>query len=442
MSERSTTVRYRIVLWLTLAAALSYLCRNAVGVAESSMRADLGLTFEQSGWFMGAFFWTYAFFQIPSGWFSQHYGTRFSLCLFAIIWSLATLGMGLAPGLWLLVIAQLIMGIAQAGIFPASCNSVGHWMPISQRSLACGFLAAGMQIGAILAAALTGILLAPLGWRWVFIAFSIPGILWAIVFYIRFRDRPEQVPWLNNAELGIIQATGTTAQAERKFQGNQLHSWGAMLRSIDLWFLCGQQICRSAGYMFFASWFPTFLQSTRGISVETSGYLQGLVLAGTLTGSLAGGTTTDWIWRRTGNLRLSRCGVGAMALGTCGILVLAAWFVEDAKLAVTLLALGSFSAAFAGPCTFATTIEIGGARVPEVFGLVNMSGNLATAACPILIGKLFDWTANWDLALILFAGIYILGAVCWALVNPHRGATMELRKSTAPLPVSEAPSPA
>ncbi|MEZ6075129.1 MAG: hypothetical protein R3C56_05495 [Pirellulaceae bacterium] len=95
-----------------------------------------------------------------------------------------------------------------------------------------------------------------------------------------------------------------------------------------MWWLCGQQICRSAGYMFFASWFPTFLQETRGVSVAQSGFLQGLVLGGTLAGSLFSGRLVDWIWLRTGSLRLSRSGVGGTALASCGLLILAAWFVQ------------------------------------------------------------------------------------------------------------------
>lgn len=172
--------------------------------------------------------------------------------------------------------------------------------------------------------------------------------------------------------------------------------------------------------MFFASWFPTFLQETRGISVAGSGYLQGLVLAGTLTGSICGGLLTDWIWRRTKNLRLSRSGVGAAFLGGCGLLILGAWFVESYVVAVGLLTVGALFAALAGPCAFAATIDIGGTRVPQVFGLMNMCGNLAAAACPILVGMLFSWTSNWNLVLLVFAGVYLAGAVCWLFVNPQR----------------------
>ncbi|WP_372718121.1 MFS transporter [Novipirellula sp.] len=421
MAVAPTTIRYRTLTWLTLAAALAYLCRNAVGVAESTVREDLGFTLEQSGWFMGAFFWTYSLFQVPSGWLAERWGTRITLSLFAFAWSVATFGIGVAPGFGLLIVAQLVMGVAQAGIFPASCNSIGHWMPLGQRSLSCGILAAGMQGGAILASGLTGLLIAPMGWRWVFVGFAVPGILWTIGFYLRFRNDPSQDSRVNDSELALIQAA--RAPAIDPAAANKISEWRELLaiaRSPVMFWLCGQQICRGSGYMFFASWFPTFLQETRGVSVAESGYLQGLVLAGTLTGSIFGGTLVDWIWRRTGSLRLSRSGVGATFLAACAVLIVAAWFVQSAVLAVALLSLGSFLAALAGPCAFAATIDIGGPRVPQVFGLMNMVGNLAAAACPILVGWLFQWTSNWNLVLLMFAGVYMVGAICWVFVNPQK----------------------
>ena len=129
---------------------------------------------------------------------------------------------------------------------------------------------------------------------------------------------------------------------------------------------------------------------------------------------------TDCIWRRTRSLRLSRSGVGACALAICSLLILAAWFVQSPTLAVTLLALGALFAALAGPCAIAATIDIGGSSVPQVFGMMNMCGNLAAAACPVLVGKLFQWTANWNVVLLLFAFVYLAGAICWVFANPQR----------------------
>ena len=98
-------------------------------------------------------------------------------------------------------------------------------------------------------------------------------------------------------------------------------------------------------------------------------------------------------------------------------MILAAWFVQGLYPAVALLALGSMFAAIAGPCAIAATIDIGGQRVPQAFGMMNMCGNFATAACPVLVGWLFERTADWNIVLLLFAGVYLTGALCWVFVT-------------------------
>ncbi len=420
MTPTPTQVRYFALTAITLAAALAYLCRNAISVAESTIREDLGLTMVQSGWFMGCFFWTYALFQIPTGWYSERFGSRIAMSVYAVGWSVAMVGISFSPWFALLIAAQMLMGVAQAGIFPASCQSIGHWMPFSRRSLSCGLLTAGMQVGAILAAWLTGVLMLEMSWRWVFVLFALPGFAWALGFYARFRNHPHEDASVNAAELNLIHEEQEQRSTETQVTTNEWRELVAIFGSPMMWLLCGQQICRSAGYMFFASWFPTFLQETRDVTVAQSGLLQGLVYTGTLTGCLVGGTVTDWIWQRTSNLRWSRGGVGACSLAACGVLILTAWFVNSPGVAVGLLAIGAFFAALAGPCAFATTIDIGGSRVPQVFGTMNMFGNFAAASCPVFIAWFVEWTENWDWVLVIFAGVYLAGALCWSGVNPSQ----------------------
>lgn len=414
-SGRPTWGRHEVIGLLTLAAAIAYLTRNAISVAESTIREDLGLTIRQSGWFMAAFFWSYAALQVPGGSVAHLKGTRFAMVAFACGWSVAAILIGAAPGLWLLIVAQLLMGAAQAGIFPASCHAISHWTPLARRTLACGVLAVGMQVGAITASLTTGVMIDAMHWRWVFALYAVPGFLWALSFFLRFCNYPAKDSKVNAAELAIIRAGRLTVETSTTTPSPT--PWKLIFRSSSLWFLCGQQACRAAGYMFFASWFPTFLQATRGVSVKESGYLQALVFAGTLVGSLFGGLLTDWIWQRTGDLRLSRSGVGATFLFGCAVLILSAWFVESTLLAVLLLSVGSLLAAMAGPCASAATIDIGGNHVPQVYGIMNMSGNFAAAACPILIAEVFEWTSNWSIVLLLFAATYLIGAMCWAMVD-------------------------
>ncbi|MCA8999436.1 MAG: MFS transporter [Planctomycetaceae bacterium] len=412
---RPTTVRYRVLAFLTLSSAIAYLTRNAVSVSESTIREDLGLSLEQSGVFMGMFFWSYAVLQIPGGWLAHQKGAKFALLLFMFSGSLATLGIGLAPGLWLLLLAQLIMGAAQAGLFPAGCYSLSHWIPVANRAFACGIFTMGMQGGAITSSVLTAEFIAVVDWRLVFIVYAIPGLIWVALFWFLFHNRPQNDPSVNSAERNLIQPV--VEEPEAHSTNEKPVPWKEILTHSGIWFLCGQQVCRAAGYMFFASWFPTFLQVTRDVSVKESGYLQALVFSGTMAGCLCGGWLTDWVLNRTGNLRLSRSLVGTTFLMACSLLILSAWFVESTSMAVGLLTLGAFFAALAGPCAFSATMDIGGDYVPQVFGLMNMTGNLAAAACPVFIAYLFKMTTNWGLVLLVFSAIYAIGSICWVFVR-------------------------
>ena len=193
-----------------------------------------------------------------------------------------------------------------------------------------------------------------------------------------------------------------------------------MLKSRDLWLICGQQSFRAAGYIFYATWFPTYLKETRGVTTATSGLLSSLPLIAVVAGSLLGGALVDSVLSRTGSLRLSRQGVGVVALATCAALIAGAYFVQDPLNAVLLISVGSLFAALAGPCAYAITMDKGGGHVATVFGAMNMAGNLAAAACPVFVALLVTWTGSWDFLLFFFAGIYVAGRCLLDRNRPRR----------------------
>jgi sugar phosphate permease len=127
----------------------------------------------------------------------------------------------------------------------------------------------------------------------VFLAFAIPGILWTIGFSARFRDDPAEILACDSNELALIRAGRSIDASNTENETGEFDELLAIALSPTMWWLCGQQICRSAGIMFVASWLPTFLQKTHGVSVETSGYLQAVVEGGPLLGGIFGGLLTD-----------------------------------------------------------------------------------------------------------------------------------------------------
>src|SRR5262249_44455616 len=141
-SHRSPTrVRYLVLVWLCLMAAIAYIPRNYLGVAKDATQSGLRLSDEQMGWVMSAFFITYAVVQVPSGWLSHVWGTRRALPAFALPWSILTAAAAVTGGFTTFLLTRLGMGAAQAGIFPAATNTIAQWFPLRQRALANGSLA-------------------------------------------------------------------------------------------------------------------------------------------------------------------------------------------------------------------------------------------------------------------------------------------------------------
>jgi sugar phosphate permease len=154
-----TRVRYSIIMVSMLMAILLYLDRFCIGIAEPFIRQDLGLTKQQMGIFMSAFFWPYALAQIPSGWLADRFGARKMMTIYILSWSLFTALMGLATGFIMLVAMRAAYGLGQAGAYPTSSSIVSRWIPPLGRGGASSFISLGGRIGGAIAPVLTAILI-------------------------------------------------------------------------------------------------------------------------------------------------------------------------------------------------------------------------------------------------------------------------------------------
>lgn len=420
-SVAPTRKRYVTLAAFCAVATFAYMARNSIGVAEKAISADLELSKGQMGALMSAFFLTYALFQLPTGWWGHVRGTRVALPVYAAVWSVMTGAFAFSGGLFGMIVARAGMGAAQAGLFPCAVNSLGRWMPASRRSLSNGLMAAFMSVGGAAGGALMGLTLR-WGWSWrvAYALFALPGVIWAVWFFFWFRNRPQDHPAVNQSELEVIgHRQSDTASDETP----PATPWRAMFRSFSLWALCGQQFFRAAGYMFFASWFATFLRETRDVGDLEVGILSGLPLLAVVVGCPLGGIFSDWIYNRSGSLRWSRGGLAALSMIACAAMILVSYPIADPWLAVLAISGGSFFAAFGGPCAYSTSMDMGGRHTAMVFSMMNMAGNVGAVLFPLAVPQLLKLGGenNWDLVLFTFAAIYVAAAVCWLFVDPtHR----------------------
>jgi sugar phosphate permease len=413
MHEKPTRVRFQVWGALCVAAMLAYMMRNASGAAESTIREQLGLSKEQSGLLISAFFWPYALFQIPAAALSQRIGFARALACFAALWSIACAFLS-HGGYPVMVAARICMGVAQAGIVPAGVGMLSRWFPRVRQGEVAGGFAAAMSVGSILTAPLTAWMSVVVGWRAMFVWYAVPGLLWACWFVRWGCNSPREHPRVNGAERLLIESGG---MPQSELRAPHPETWKAVLCCAPVFFLCVQQFCRAAGYIFFASWFPTYLQEARGLTLLRSGLLTMLPFLGDVGGSFLGGVISDAVLRRTGSERLARQIVSALAMGMCAVLVWVAGSVESPVVAVTVVSAGMFCAGVGNPCMNAAAMRFGGSQVATLSALANMCGNFGAAAFPMCVPYLLRGAGGWETVLSVFAALYCVAALAWLMVR-------------------------
>lgn len=411
------TIRIRtlVLIWLCALAAIAYFQRS-LGVAESTVRAQLHLTKADMGILQSSFFWSYALFQVPTAWLVHRWGPRFGLAAFCLTWSLATGLTGLSSSLWILCAARIVAGFGQAAALPGIAEVLSQWFPQSSRGRATAAIAASMQVGAALNAKYTGELLEHLALDGFFWALAIPGFLWAVGFYLWYREDPRAFTRLSAVEMSELPVPPD------QIKGAGAFSWWRLLSSPVLWFICGQQFCRAAGYIFFATWFATYLQEAQHYGVKESGTATSWTFGGVLVGALAGGALSDWILQCTGSKRWARQGVAIGSLLACAACIAGSFATSQHWiLSMSLMTLGAFFSGVGGSAGYTVTMDVSGKSVALVFGFMNTAGNIGAALFPLVIPWCLGPTKDqWDAVIWAFAGLYVAAGVFWMLLNPNQ----------------------
>jgi MFS family permease len=401
-TARPTAAGVTVLAALCLVALLAYAQRSHLGIVAQPVAADLGLSDAQMGRALGLFFLSYAVLQVPAGWLADVWGVRRTLAVMLGLGALATAVCGLAGDLTMLLTARLAMGAAQAGTFPCAVKAIGEWLPPGWRGFASGALACAMSAGTVLMGPLAVWLLGPVGWRGTCQLLAAPGLLAALAFAVFYRDR----------------AAGGAAS------NGGLAVLPALALSPPMWWIGGQQFFRAAGNIFFMTWFTTYLVHTRGVTLQSAGWLTALPVLGMALGALAGGGLSDLILAATGRRGLARRGFAVVSLLASGAVIAGSAGIADATAAVAALSVGAFVSALAGPCAYAVSIDMGGRQTGLVFSTMNMAGNVGAFVFPLAVNAAVDSTGGWQAALWLFCGSYLAGAVCWLFLDT-RGSVLD-----------------
>ncbi|GLJ15726.1 hypothetical protein SUGI_0258820 [Cryptomeria japonica] len=188
---RSVAARHIIVGLTFVCTCVCYIERVGFSIAYTAAADAAGISQSTKGLILSTFFYGYALSQIPGGWVAQRIGGRRVLLFSFIMWSLTTAVVPLDPGrVKAMVIARLLVGVAQGFIFPSIHNVLAQWVPPHERSRSVSLTTSGMYFGAA-----AGMLFLPgivqfSGPRAVFLAEAAMGGTWALIWLMCATDPP------------------------------------------------------------------------------------------------------------------------------------------------------------------------------------------------------------------------------------------------------------
>ena len=399
--------RHRVLFFLCLLAAITYLDRIAISVAGPRIQQSLNLTPEMWGWVVGIFTISYGLFEIPTGRMGDRKGARSVLTRIVLWWSAFTSFTGLASNFYFLLITRFAFGVGEAGAFPNIAVSMARWIPSSERARAMGFVFMSAQIGGALAPLLIVPVQIRYGWRSSFYLLGVIGVVWCIAWYRWYRDTPQEKVGVTEAEIKEIGAPS--------FSDNHSLPWGKALRKSNLWALMFVGFSYVFALYFFISWLHTFLVKGRGFS-ETQLLLTTAPAILGAVGNICGGFISDGLVKRFGK-RWGRSSLGVVSLG-CSALFTVATILTTNK-ALTLLFLGLVYAGITLQQTvcLAVVMDVSGKYVGGILGTTNMCANAGGFIFSVSFGYFVRWFGSYDLALIPVALMLMASSLTWLKID-------------------------
>ncbi|MDN5213778.1 MFS transporter [Fulvivirgaceae bacterium BMA12] len=406
--------RYFLVLGTFLLALLLYIDRVCISVAKDPIAGDLGLNDKMMGWVLSAFALGYALMQTPSGMMADKYGPRKTLATIVSLWSFFTALTGAVWNFIALLAVRLLFGAGEAGAFPSMSRAIFSWIPLNERGLITGINFSGSRLGAAFALPAVAWLIDVFGWRVSFALLGVIGILWALVWFLLFRDEPEDHPSLSAEEKKyILENRQTVSEKVQKL------SFKTIISSKNMWLAMGQYFASNFTFFFALTWlFPHLKNKYQLDSLEAGFYASAPLIFGAL-GNWFSGWLVDYIYRQ-GHWKYSRIipAITGFILAAAGLVF--SVYAESVFPAVCFLSMAIFGADMTLPPSWSTCVDIGRKHSGAVSGTMNMAGNVGSFITALAFPYLKDWTGSVTPFFFVGAALNIIAVIIWLGIKPKR----------------------
>ena len=409
--EARTKVRVWLALVLAFVVLVAYLDRVNVSLLIASPRflEEMGLKGNPvgQGLLMTFFLISYGLGNVLLGPVGDRLGPRKAMSIALVTWSAPLMVAANAKTITVLYASMFVLGAGEALHYPMQIALVKNWFPRQERGKANSTWLLGQMIGPALGMSCFSMVIAGFGWRAIYWLCAILSMVAVPLVWFVIRDRPDQHPWVDKAELDYIKK-GLVAEAtpkEKNVQtGSTLQGYLELIKSPD--FCCSAISFWASVSMWWAimSWMPQYLRVARGFSWAKMGVFSTLPFIFGLIGLISAGVVAD---------KLKRAAViNCVGLSGCATFLFFAAIVPNNYLCAALLCVALYFKGVSLPMAW-TVLQafIPAHKLGQAAGLQNGSSQLVGALSPMIVGFLIHATGTYTAGLMFLVAFGYLGAV-------------------------------
>ena len=329
----ATRYRWWILSLLFFATTVNYLDRILLGFLYPIIREELHITDQQYGYVQACFSAAYTVGFLIMGKFIDKVGTRVGYFVSLTWWSAAAALHALSGSVFALGFWRAVLGLGEAGNFPAAIKSVTEWFPKQDRAFATGIFNAGSNVASMIGPYAFVLITQRYGWRACFMLTASLGLVW-IVFWLWTYRRPEEHPSVNEAErayiLGDVEETANEPTI----------GWAEALTYKQTWGFALAKFFTDPVWWFYLNWLPPYLFDVRKFKMTEIAWALPFIYLMADFGSVGGGWVSGALIRRgwpVGKARKAALGLCAACMPVAAMSVLAG----NAIFAVILVSLAT-----------------------------------------------------------------------------------------------------
>ena len=408
---------------LSIAGVINYIDRGSLAIANTTIRADLGISATRMGILLSTFSLSYAICQLPVGLLLDRFGERRILSAGMFLWSLTQTATGWVSGFGSFIGARVGLATGEAPFVISSVKTVNDWFNVRDRATPMGIINAATTMGQALAPPILTVIMLAFGWRGMFMLIGVPGLMLSVAWYVFYRDRRDVS--LDDAEQARLAAPSTMGRLD----GISFSQWLGLFRLRTVWGMMLGFGGINYTVWLYMSWMPNYLEAERHLSIAATGTVAmipffcgavGLFLSGVIADSLVRHGMAPIKGYKT--LLVT----GLTVSGLCTLLVPYIPGATGAAFCIGMALFFTYLAGNAGWCLVQSIAPSG--VVGAVAAIQNFGSFVCASFAPVITGWLLDRTHSFQLPLVICAAVSILGAFSYLVIVKSPIALSERRQ--------------